>query len=146
MLVQSPSPLQPSFPPLLPAPLSPSLTRLHAAVHVGLGLVVDPVEAGLNCQSSQHGVLVAVAVRGRDVDRPSLIVERLLRMVAVLVPALCDPEAHPRPQVHHRDGQRVQLVLAALPGKGKGLRVMGGRRGRKGGEGGKRDRSVRDVG
>ena len=96
------------------SPPPSSLTGLDAAVDVGLGLVVDPVEPGLHGQARQHGVLVPVPVRRGDVHRPALVVQRLLRVVAVLVPALGDPQPDPGPQVHHRDGQRVQLVFAAL--------------------------------
>ena len=90
------------------------MTCFHGAVDVGFGLVVYPVEARLHGQPRQHAVLGLVAVRGGDVHRTSLVVQGLLRMVAVLVPALCDPQADSRPQVHDGDGQRVQLVLTAL--------------------------------
>lgn len=64
-----------------------------------------------------HKMCLCPPVRGGDVDGPPLVVERVLRMVAVLVPALGDPELHAGPHVHHRDGQGVQLVLAALSTK-----------------------------
>ena len=80
------------------------LTCFHGAVDVRLGLVVDPVEAGLHGQARQHAVLAAVAVRGGDVHCAALVVQRLFRVVAVLVPALGHPQLHARPLVHHGDG------------------------------------------
>lgn len=85
-----------------------------------LGFVVDPVEASLDGQASQHAVLAAVPIRGGDVHRAALVVQRLLGVVAVLVPALRDTQLDARPLVHDGDGQRVQLVLAALPGGSRG--------------------------
>lgn len=83
-------------------------------MNVAFGLVIDPVEPGLHGQTGQHGVLAAVAVRGGDVNRSALVMQGLFGMMSVLVPALRDPETHARPQVHHRDGQRVKLVLTTL--------------------------------
>lgn len=81
---------------------------------MGFGFVVDPVEPGLHRQPGQGPVLALVPVRGGDVHGPALVVQRLLEVVAVLVPALGDPQFHPGPLVHHGDGQRVQLVFASL--------------------------------
>lgn len=90
------------------------LTGLDGAVHVGLGLVIHPVEAGLHCQTCQQSILIAVAVRRGDVHCAALIVQGLLRVVTVFVPALGHPQLHAGPLVHHRDGQGVQAVLATL--------------------------------
>lgn len=81
---------------------------------MGLGLIVDPVKACLHRQPCQHSVLVAIAVRCGDVHRPALVVQWLFRVVSVLIPALGDSQTDPRPQVHHWDCQRVQLVFASL--------------------------------
>ncbi len=83
-------------------------------MYVAFGFVVDPVEAGLHCQTGQHGVLVPDAVRGSDVNRPALIMQRLFGVMAVFIPALRHTQTHARPQVHHWDGQGVQLILTAL--------------------------------
>lgn len=58
-------------------------------------------------------------VGGGDVDRPALVVQGVLGVVPVLVPALRHPQLHPRPHVHHGDGQGVQLVLAPLRDRGE---------------------------
>lgn len=42
-----------------------------------------------------------------DVHGTALVVQRVLRVMAVLIPAFCHPELHAWPHVHHRDGQRV---------------------------------------
>lgn len=91
-------------------------------MHVGLGLIIHPVEAGLHCQPRQQSVLIAVAVRRGDVHGAAFVVQRLLRMVPVFVPALGHPQLHAGPLVHHRDGQGVQAVLAALRGESAALR------------------------
>ena len=49
-------------------------TRLDGAMYVGPGLVVDPIEAGLDGQPGEHAVLGAVAVARRHVDRSALVV------------------------------------------------------------------------
>lgn len=107
------------------------------AVDVRLRLVVDPVEAGLDGQAGQHAVLAAVPVRGGDVHGAALIVQGLLGVVAVLVPAFCYPQLHPGPLIHHRDSQGVQLVLAALASLSlpriQPMAGVGGREERKGG-------------
>ena len=60
------------------------------------------------------GLASGLPVWGGDVDSTSLIVQRVLWMVAVLVPALGHPQLHTGPHVHHRDGQGVQLVFTTL--------------------------------
>lgn len=90
------------------------ITCFDGAVDVGFRFVVDPVEAGLHRQPGQGPVLALVPVRGGDVHGSALVVQRLLKVVAILVPAFSDPQFHPGPLVHHRDGQRVQLVFASL--------------------------------
>lgn len=84
---------------------------------MGFGLVINPVESGFHRQPGQSAVLALVSVRGGDVHGPALVVERLLEVVSVLVPALGDPQLHPGPLIHHRDGQRVQLVFTSLRGE-----------------------------
>lgn len=49
-----------------------------------------------------------------DVNCTALVVQRVLRMMAVLIPAFSNSQLHTRPHVHHRNGQRVQLILTAL--------------------------------
>lgn len=83
---------------------------------VSFGLIIDPVEAGLHRQPGQRAVFALVPIRGGDVHGPALVVQGLLEVVPVLVPALCDPQLHPGPLIHHGDGQRVQLVFASLCG------------------------------
>ena len=78
------------------------------------GLVVDPIEAGLDGEAGEHAVFGPIAVGGGDVDAASLVVERVGRVQALLVPALGDAQLDARPLVHDRDGQRVELLLAAL--------------------------------
>lgn len=99
-----------------PAILSPSGRRtcFHGAVDVSFGLIIDPVEAGLHRQPGQGAVFALVPVRGGDVHGPALVVQGLLEVVTILVPALCDPQLHPGPLIHHGDGQRVQLVFTSL--------------------------------
>lgn len=99
-----------------PPPLPGLRTCFHRAVDVSFGLIIDPVEAGLHRQPGQGAVFALVPVRGGDVHGPALVVQRLLEVVSVLVPALGDPQLHPRPLIHHRDGQRVQLVFTSLCG------------------------------
>jgi len=50
------------------------------SVNVSSGLVVDPVESGLDGQTGQHAVLGAVAIRRRDVHASSLVVQRVGRV------------------------------------------------------------------
>lgn len=95
-----------------------SHTCFHGAVDVGFGFIIDPVESGLHRQPGQGAVLALVSVRRGDVHGPALVVQRLLEVVAVLVPTLGDPQLHPRPLIHHGDRQRVQLVFASLRGRG----------------------------
>ena len=83
-------------------------------MNVSSGLVVDPVEAGLDGQPGQESVLCAVPIGGGDVDGATLVVQGLLGVVEVLVPGFGDAESNPRPLVHHGDGERVQLFLATL--------------------------------
>lgn len=89
-------------------------TWLHAAVDVCFGLVVNPVEASLHCQPRQHAVFITVTVRGGDIHCSAFIVQRILKVIAVFIPALGDPQLHAWPHDHDRDGQRVQLVLTTL--------------------------------
>lgn len=77
------------------------LTCFHRAVDVGFGLIIHPVESGFHRQPGQSAVLALVSVRGGDVHGSALVVQRLLEVVSVLVPALCDPQLHPGPLVHH---------------------------------------------
>lgn len=90
------------------------LTGFNGAVNVRPGLVVDPVETSLDREPRQHSVLGAVAVARCHVDGTSLVVQRVRRVLALLVPALGHPQLHPRPLVHHRDRQGVELLLASL--------------------------------
>ena len=83
-------------------------------MHVGSRLIVDPVEAGLHGQRGKQAVLGPVSVAGGEINSPALVMEAVARMVRLLVPSLCHPNLHPWPLVHHRDGQRVELLLAAL--------------------------------
>jgi len=86
--------------------------------------VGDPVESGLDGQAGQHAVLGLVAIGGGDGYRAALVVKRLLAMLIVLVPALGDQQADAGPLVHHRVGQHVQLLLAALKrAEGRGDRL-----------------------
>ena len=55
-----------------------------------------------------------VSVTGGDVQCAALVVERVLGVTVVLVPALGDAHLQSRPLVHHLYRQRVQLVFAAL--------------------------------
>lgn len=90
------------------------LTRLDAAVYVRSGLVVDPVEASLDGQSREHSVLGTIAIARRHVHRSALVVQRVRRVFALLVPALGNPELHPRPLIHHGDRQSVEFLFAPL--------------------------------
>ena len=81
---------------------------------MGPGLVVHPVEASLNSQRSQKAVLAPVPVACRQVDRPPLVVEAVPSVVGLLVPSLGHANTNAWPLVHHRDGQSVKLLLAAL--------------------------------
>lgn len=89
-------------------------TCLNRTMYVGAALVEDPVEAGLDGEAGQHAVLAAVAVAGRQVHGPALVVQRVVHVRVLLVPALDHPQPHPRPLVHHADRQRVQLLFATL--------------------------------
>ena len=84
---------------------------------MGSRLIVDPVEAGFHGHGGKEAVLGSVPVAGRQVDGPALVVEAVACMVRLLVPRLSHPNPHPWPLVHHRDGQCVELLLAALGGE-----------------------------
>lgn len=84
--------------------------------------IVDPVEAGFHSKSGQHAVLGAVPIAGGDIHGPTLVVQGVCGVVTLLVPALGHPQSHPGPLVHHRDRQRVQLLLAPLKQKYKPIR------------------------
>lgn len=92
----------------------PSHTCFDRAVDVGFGFIIDPVEPGFHCQPGESAVFALVSVRRGDVHGSAFIMERFLKVVAVFVPALSDPQLHPGPLVHHWDGERVQLVLTSL--------------------------------
>lgn len=76
-------------------------------MYVRSALVKDPVEARLDGKARQHAVLGAVAVAGGEVDGAALVVQRVLQVGVLLVPALDDAQAHARPLVHHADRQCV---------------------------------------
>lgn len=84
-------------------------------------LVVHPIEAGLDGETGEHAVFGSVAVGRGDVDAAALVVQRVGRVQALLVPALGDAQLDARPLVHDRDGQRVQLLLAALDGRKRAI-------------------------
>lgn len=81
---------------------------------VCFGFVVNPVKASLHRQPCQHAVFITVTVRGGNIYCSAFIVQRFLKVIAVLIPALSDPQLHTWPQNHDGDGQRIQLVLTAL--------------------------------
>lgn len=76
--------------------------------------VGDPVETSLHRQPGQHAVLGLVAIRGGNGHSPTLVVQRLLAVLVILVPGLGDQEPDSGPLIHHRVGQDVELLLAAL--------------------------------
>lgn len=90
------------------------LTWFDRSVNVSPRFVVDPVESSLDGQTCQHAVFGTVAIRCRNVDAPSFVVQRVGSVQAFLVPAFRHAQFHARPLVHHRNGQRVQLLFAAL--------------------------------
>lgn len=69
--------------------------------------VGDPIESSLDGQASEHAVFGLVAIGGGNGHRSALVVERLLAVVIVLVPALGDQQPDAGPFVHHRVGQHV---------------------------------------
>ena len=81
---------------------------------VSLVLVVDPVEARVHCEPGEHAVLLLVAVGRGEVYGAALVMEAAVGVLEVLVPRLDDAQVHARPLVHHRDRQRVHLLLATL--------------------------------
>ena len=83
------------------------------------GLVVDPVESGLDGEPREHPVLGAVPVGRGEVHAAALVVQRVGGVEPLLVPALRDAQLDARPLVHHRNGERVELLLAPLRTKKK---------------------------
>ena len=83
---------------------------------MGSRFIVDPVEAGFHGHGGKEAVLRSVSIAGCDIDCPPLVVEAVPCMVRLLVPCLSHTNTHPGPLVHHRDGQCVELLLAALGG------------------------------
>ena len=81
---------------------------------MGPGLVVHPVKAGLDREAGQQPVFPPVPVAGGHVHGAALVVEALPGVVILLVPGLGHPEPHARPLIHHRDGQRVELLFTSL--------------------------------
>lgn len=81
------------------------------------GLVVDPVEAGLDGEAGQEPVLAAVPVRGSEVHGPALVVQGAAGVMVLLVPRLRHAQAQARPLVHHGYSQRVQLLFTPLKKK-----------------------------
>ena len=81
---------------------------------MGPALVINPVKPGLHGQAGQQAVLAPVPVRGGEVHCPALVVETLPGVVILLVPGLGDSDPHSGPLVHHRDGQRVELLFTPL--------------------------------
>lgn len=81
---------------------------------MGSGLVIDPIETSLDRESRQHPVLGAISITCRHIDSSSLVVQRIRRVFALFIPALCHSQLHSRPLVHHRDRQSVELLLAPL--------------------------------
>lgn len=81
---------------------------------VSPGLKVHPVESCLHRQLGQHAVLGAVLVAGGYVHGPTLVVERVLGVVTVVVPSLGHSQLHPLPRVHYGYGKDLQFVLASL--------------------------------
>lgn len=75
------------------------------------GLVVDPIEAGLNGQTGQQAVLGAVLVAGCYIHRPALVVERVWRVAPVLVPALNDSQPDIGPLIHHTNCKHAELLF-----------------------------------
>lgn len=83
-------------------------------MNVVLGLIVDPVEAGLYRQLGQKAVLLGFPVISGYIHSPAFIVKRALRVVTIFIPGLCHTQVNPRPLVHHCNGQPVQAVLTSL--------------------------------
>ena len=81
---------------------------------ISLVLVVHPVESRVHGEPGEHAVLLLVAVGRGEVDGAALVVEAAVGVLEVLVPGLDDAQVHARPLVHHRDRQRVHLLLAPL--------------------------------
>ena len=78
------------------------------------GLVVNPVEAGLDRKAGQEPVLAPVPVTGGHVHGAALVVEALPGVMILLVPGLGHPQPHARPLIHHGDGERVELLFTSL--------------------------------
>lgn len=83
------------------------------------GLKVHPVESCLHRQLGQHAVFGAVLVAGGDVHGPTLVVERVLGVVTVVIPGLGHSQLHPLPRVHNGYGKDLQFVLASLKKEAK---------------------------
>ena len=81
---------------------------------MGAGLIVNPIKPSFNRQTREQSVLAPVSVRGCQIHRPTLVVEAVLGVVGLLVPALRHTEPQPRPLVHHGDSQGVQLLFTPL--------------------------------
>lgn len=86
-------------------------------MNVILGLIVDPVEAGLHGQLGQKAVLLGFPVISGYIHCPAFVVKRALRVVTIFIPGLCHTQVNPRPLVHHCNGQPVQAVLTSLEQK-----------------------------
>lgn len=95
------------------------LTWFHRTMHVRPALIVHPIESRLNRQSRQHAIFATIAIGRRDVDRSTFVVQRMLTVGNLLVPALGDAQLNAGPFVHHRNGEHVELFFAALQFEGK---------------------------
>lgn len=91
-----------------------TLTRLHRAMNMRSTFIVHPIKSSLDGQSREHSILCSIAIRCRNVYRPTLVVQRIDWMKIILIPALRHSQLHTRPLIHHRDCEDVQFLFQPL--------------------------------